>query len=140
MDRDSVIALFLSLAMASVGGYTVYDHYQQKSENRQIEGIITYSGVFEDEDTSTLEIEYRYTVEGETYNSTKICPGAGEGCYGDPDETVEKYPEGERVTVYVDPNDPSKSYLIDEGHPYPQMIMTVVGGAFALLVVRSELT
>jgi len=68
-----------------------------------------------DPDEWVVRLEYGYTYGGERYESGDICPGAGSGCYNQPRQLVEDYPEGENVTVYVDPSNPETSYLVEAG-------------------------
>lgn len=137
MGRNSILALVLVLAVTGVGGYALYDHYQQKAESRPVDAVVTYSGTWEGEESTHLELEYRYTVDGKTYTSTNVCPGIGDGdCYGPPEEVAARYEEGESVTAYVDPDDPSRAFLIEKGTPYPLYLMTGAGAFFTLLVLR----
>lgn len=82
-------------------------------------------------------VEYRYTVDGETYTDTRIfhstqvnneegeLRGKEYDERSDAQDIVDKYPEGGTAQVYYDPSDPSTSYLEDATG---NLLMTVVGG------------
>lgn len=123
-----VVVLLVGVALMA-GGWHLHQDAQQATETAiQTEGTVISSAVardeVEDDDGPDVQyypkIEYRYTFEGETYTSTSICPGTAEGCeasnYKDDrtrvEEFVSQYPEGETTTVYVLPDQPSRSFLV----------------------------
>lgn len=67
-------------------------------------------------------IVYNYTVDGEKYRNQNYKAGSGRRV-GDQfwaEDVVEEYEEGEKITVYYTPSDPSNSFIKDSMplHPY----------------------
>ena len=136
-----------------VGGWQFHQGAQHATENAiETEGTVLSAALTEKNGSGpnrdgtgsnsgyVPEIEYRYTYEGETYTSTSICPGTAEGCEAsnirsqdDVEGFLSQYPEGETVTVYVVPDEPSRAFLIetDSGSLAHFMMMGI--GALLLL-------
>lgn len=80
------------------------------------------------------EIEYEYTVDGETYTSDSVWPG--EDLSGTDEEkrraVVDRYPEGETVEAYYDPEDPAVAFLENESRSTASITLIVFGAGFAL--------
>lgn len=158
---QGVVLLLIGTALVA-GGWTFHQDAQQATENAiEMDGTVVSSVVteveVEDEDGSHIEyapeIEYRYTYEGTTYTSTSICPGTVEACEASNardresvEEFLSQYPEGETVTVYVLPDDPSRAFLVktDSGSIAHYMLIgfgaiTVLGGFGAVAVGLKKL-
>lgn len=146
--------VFLLVGVAVTGGgWYLYEDARYATENAvEVDATVVSSEVTEereddddDGDYDTVyspRVQYRYTYEGETYTNGDICPGAGSGCGAAQDretrqraqEFLADYEEGETVTVYVLPNEPSRSYLVDRDSPSnTYFIMMGIGGLFAVL-------
>ncbi|HBN76404.1 MAG TPA: hypothetical protein DD473_11420, partial [Planctomycetaceae bacterium] len=80
-----------------------------------VDGVVISSGLAggafrgEDDRSYTPEITYRYELEGDTYKSDRI--NFRVGGFNLPSrsafrEYIDKYPEGERISVYYDPKNP----------------------------------
>lgn len=82
-----------------------------------VEATIRNSRLERDENTYRPDIEYEYTVGGETFVNDDLYPGYGYWGSNKKDkhqEIVNKYPEGAVVEAYYDPKDPSTSVLINK--------------------------
>lgn len=85
-------------------------------------------------------IEYRYTVEGQTYNSTRLGYGSKpipEGYDGTVKSYVAVYPAGKNITAYYNPENPSESVLTNqESSPIllNVFLITLLGFFFLLIM------
>lgn len=62
--------------------------------------------------TYSIDIEYRYEVDGRTYTSDRYhFMGGSSSGYEGKAEVVERHPPGAVVTCYVDPDDPTQAVL-----------------------------
>jgi len=104
----SFIALFF------IGGPAIAD--LGTSDWIPTNGVIVDSGV----DTSTdgeggttycLWVDYQYTYNDETYGGDVVSFSKDNSCASWAGEADEKYPPGEEVTVYVNPNNPYEAVL-----------------------------
>jgi hypothetical protein len=136
--RDILLGLLVSLALTGVGGFMIYDHYQATMHSTPVDGVIVESTVVDynsgqGDRGSRPAIEYRYTYEGTTYTSSKLCPGEhNSGCYGPntgkvANSVVDRYPAGSTATVHVDPDDPSNAYLLDGDLPVWYLVVAGLG-------------
>lgn len=131
MDRETLAAVLIGVAFTAAGGYAVYDHYEQQLESRAVEATVLGSDVERSPESTQATVEYRYTVDGETYVSTQLCPVSGVICYDDAQAVVDRYPEGETVTAHVDSTNPEDSYLLTPGLPWKLLFIP----GFGLLVL-----
>lgn len=79
------------------------------------------------------QLEYRYTVQGETYFSDAIWPASDRG--GEEDWArafIADYQAGDTVEANYQPDAPGQAYLI-EGRPWLSWMAMAMGGIFALL-------
>jgi hypothetical protein len=157
----SALILVIGLGLLA-GGWSFYQGGQEATENAvEVEGTVLSTSIVEvevsDEEGRHIEyapeIAYRYTVEGESYTSMSICPGTAEGCEASNargrDEVADfltQYPEGEPVTIYVLPDEPSRSFLANTesgfiGYLFMMGIggVLVLGGLFAVAGSLKEL-
>lgn len=152
MGQSSVVGILLivviGLAMAGFGGYMWMEQGERIDSYEQTEATVVSSDVdrrtssTSEGGTSTTyypEVTYEYTVDGEAYQSENVMPGPGEtgkGQRGWAEGIVEDHPEGETVTAYYDPEDPSNAFLVKNREV---MFLGVAGfgGLFALLGVWS---
>ncbi|MDZ7688759.1 MAG: DUF3592 domain-containing protein [Halobacteriales archaeon] len=67
-------------------------------------------------------IQYRYTVDGEEYRNSNYKAGSGRRVDSQfwAEDIVEEYEEGETITVYYTPSEPSNSFIEKSmpAHPY----------------------
>lgn len=123
-----------------VGGYLAATGGQRiVVQRRAVESYEPVDATVEDSDfeargregpsqTFKPEITYEYEYDGKTYTSDTVFPG---GNYDSRDEEsvrrlVDNHNVGDDVTVYVDPDDPESSYLV-EGELRTAMLFVVAG-------------
>lgn len=122
--QGALVGTVIGLAFVAITGYLIYSHYVIVATSVAVDATVLESEIGVGDTTpgeaggqaTFPQVEYRYTYEGQTYTSTNICPGHGTGCYGPQTEdnarkVIRNYPEGERITAYVDPEDPSRAHL-----------------------------
>jgi hypothetical protein len=82
-------------------------------------------------------IEYEYTVGAETYTGDSVYPGTvtGSDDEGEERSVVERYEEGDTVTAYHHPEDPSRSFLEDESTLLEGIVTFGLGAALAVVGV-----
>jgi hypothetical protein len=156
MTRDSqssnpAIALLIGVLIMAGGGYLYYDGMQATENAETIDATVVSTSVTEqsgstgtgadNDDGYSVFVRYQYSYEGETYTSTSMCPGAGSACLPSSDsraemeEFLEDYPEGETVTAYVSPSNPSNAYLIDKSPSLIYLGVSAFGLVFFLVGV-----
>lgn len=78
-------------------------------------GQITHSEIDEDRDEDGTsyhaDIAFEYAVNDQRYAGDTVNFGQYGGSYGHAEEIVNKYPVGESVQVYYDPNEPTTAVL-----------------------------
>lgn len=76
------------------------------------------------------EIEYEYSVKGITHSSGAVsCGDYGSAFSSHAREIVERYPQGKKVPVYYDPQDPSVAVL-EPGSSWGAYIPLLIGVLF----------
>lgn len=147
---QNAVGILFGLAVIAAGGYLYYSEMQATTDVTDVEATVISSSVSEigsdpasgGGGSYTVNIQYRYTYDGETYRSWSLCPGAGSGCaptsnsQADMEEFLEDYPEGATVTVYVSRSDPSEAYLLQEEAPLVYLGVSVFGLLFVLVAVN----
>ncbi|MCA9245734.1 MAG: DUF3592 domain-containing protein [Planctomycetales bacterium] len=81
------------------------------------------------------EIQYEYSVAGETYRGTNVAAVNEMLAYATSDaaqKTIVKYPLGSRVNVYYHPSDPQVS-LLEPGNAGGAPVQIAVGAVFLLV-------
>lgn len=110
---------------AAAGGYLIYDQQQAVREAEQVEATVvdtdvresTSSGGTRNGGTSYYPVvEYRYTYDGQQYTNDNVFPGSSSRSTSRSraEEIADEYDQGDTATVYVDPENPSESFLIQE--------------------------
>lgn len=128
MSDNSVIGIVViivaGVAAAGFGGYMWMEQGERIDSYESTDATVLSSDVDVDvrndpdssgqERSYSADITYEYTVDGQTYESSNVMPGPGRSATGQnrAQNLVEQYPEGETVTAYYDPDDPSKSFLV----------------------------
>lgn len=113
-----VIGLAIGLACIAGGGFLTYDALEATVSAEEVEATVLESDVGRVDATEReyrAHVTYEYSYEGETYTSENIYAGTGDSdrfsTRGTAESFVQQYPEGETVTAYVDPDEPSRAYL-----------------------------
>lgn len=148
-----VVPVIVGLLVVAGGGYLFYSGMQTTANAEAVDATVVSSGVVDNSNTGgddakdyTVRVEYRYTYDGETYTSENLCPGAGTGCAPasdfrtDVQEFVDDHAEGDTVTAYVQPSNPSNAYLVDSGPPLVYLGVAAVGLLVLGLGVKRVLT
>jgi hypothetical protein len=96
----------------------------QRDEFEPVEATVLHSQIRSQTETDSgmrattyfPEIRYEYTVGGETFTSESVYPGRLEGTsnHSKIQSVVDAHPAGDRVQAYYHPEDPTRSFLIDE--------------------------
>lgn len=147
-NPPAVMAVLTVVGLLASGGvgYLIYDIQQATSGVERVDGTVLDAHVEENpraEGGHDLPVvEYRYTYEGETYENDNVFAGPSDvpdtslrGDGPDAREVLDRYEQGETVTVYVDPDDPSESYLIEDNPPRSGIGLIVFGTGFSALLV-----
>lgn len=127
-------------AAFTYGGIKTYRASTQRDTYEPVRATVVTSQLTGPSGGTSAQIEYEYTVGGETYVSDSLYPGpltsgGGPGSARDQDriqELVNTYPEGKTVEAYYDPTDPSVSFLINKSRK-GNALGSLAVGAFALL-------
>lgn len=122
-----VVLVGFSLLFLAVGGYLVYEQERALRSYESTDATVIGTDVDREVDrdpdpgdpdsvTYTPIVEYRYRVDGQTYTARNVYPG-GTGSRSDrgwAQGVVDDYRQGETVTAYYDPDDPSEAYLVQQ--------------------------
>jgi len=87
-----------------------------------------------------VEIRYRYTIEGRTYEGDRFCFGTGMTVYSlrAAERAVTTYPKGRIVTLFVSPSDRSRA-VIEPGVGWRVAMPFLAGGLLIALGIGSIL-
>ena len=88
----------------------------QTNDWEPVDGVVTDSYVSESSGgeggtTYCLHVNYEYTVDGMTFQGDKVSYSLENNCNSWSENADEEYAEGEEITVYYDPSNPSDSVL-----------------------------
>lgn len=153
LGRGLVFLAFLVGALAMTGfGWTMYQNEQFDVQQAvEVEGTVESTDVEQigttggSDDSGSIEYEavvrYTYTYEGQEYTSESVYPGPEKrfGLEEDARAVANQYSPGQTVTVYVNREDPSRAFLIEEtgGNLLPYLLMGI--GAILALVFGAAL-
>ena len=139
------------LIFGAVAAWILYTYFQQRREAEEsagwpaTQGTIVLSTVkvsttrHEDDDEIWEEIsyfpkvQYEYSVMGKTYTGGRIAFGASKGfsSRAAAEKVLERYPVGETVTVYYNPNNPADAVLEREMRGGGSLLFIGLAFAFA---------
>ncbi|MBT3337168.1 MAG: DUF3592 domain-containing protein [Anaerolineae bacterium] len=116
---------FILVVFGIIGAVMIYKYFQEKKDAEEslgwssTVGRITKSLMRREtsyESSNTLyypEVEYTYEFLGTEYTGDRITFGGstGNSNRNKSEETLAKYPVGENITVYYDPNNPEDAAL-----------------------------
>ncbi len=139
--KGGVVFLVLGLGFLVGGGYPAYEYVQDSQASEAVDaevlasdyGRITGSSAQDNE--YYVDVTYRYTYEGETYENDGVFLGGGNGELrrGRAEEVAENYAAGDAVTIYVVDGDPGNTYLVRQDMPYWYYILPGIGLILASL-------
>lgn len=138
MNSGYVVVGAASIVIGLLFGAVLFTHilpYQEDMRDvEEVDAVVLSSSVTQAQNsegqvTYTPAVTYRYTYEGTEYTSDSIFPGDVDPVSDESRarEIVAQYPEGEEVTAYVNTEDPSTAFLIDEAPPLWFWLAPVVG-------------
>lgn len=138
--RGILLVLVVGLAMVGFGGYMWLEQGERIRDYESTEATVLSSSVGSGSDVGDdyIDVTYEYTVDGQTYRSSNVEPGAGRGSMSRTrvEEFVENHPEGSTLTIYYDPEDPSNAYVLQERNlAFPGM--AAFGALFTLVALVS---
>ena len=141
-----VIFIVAGAAAAGFGGYMWVEQGEQINSYESTEATVISSQVDVERQTNPdsggtdrtyhPDVTYEYTVDGETYESSNVMPGPGRSASGKnrAQNIVDDHPEGETVTAYYDPENPSNAFLV-KNRQLKFIGVAAFGGLFSLFGV-----
>lgn len=127
--------IFVSLLLIGYGSYSISQYLLNDFEQRPANVIESYKKLIPANnihrpDKHFYSFKYEYTFAGKIYTSDKYTYTGGKS------EAVCEFKQGQKITAYVNPNDPSFS-VIKHGISSYMMAITVIG---LLMLVASILS
>lgn len=129
--------IVILLSVILIGAYSAVTAYlDYNSEKIRVDGTVISSEAEKDSSRRGVSydpnIEYEYTYNGQTYSNDNVKPGAGSVSMSrsEAESLVSNYSEGDVVTVYIDAESPSTSWLVDElpvGTMLTSSLISIVG-------------
>lgn len=120
-------SVFVSLVFAlvfMVGGWlfyknvsqTIIDEANASKDWPTVQGMVSFSDIHssisDGDEMYRVVIEYNYTVQAENYTGNRITAvSSSTSSFSEVDKDLSKYPEGEMVSVYYNPEAPGISML-----------------------------
>jgi hypothetical protein len=148
--RTVLTALFLAVVTAA--GVSTWQAWRTR-DFRPVPGAILSRGVSSTNQRSTtarkqsrptqfLHLVYRYEVDGQTYDGNRIQAGTFGMASGDSLKRFgERFPEGQQVPVYVDPDDPGNAVLVPGLSSVATMLYAISGlVGFGVFLLRALTT
>jgi hypothetical protein len=121
-----VMLLVSGVALTGFSGYVWFDQRQEVRTFEPTEATVISSDVHGMGEDRELDVTYEYTVDGETYESSNVYPGAFD-LNSNAEAVVADHPEGATVTAYYDPANPSNAFLIKTRNTLILLLMTAFG-------------
>lgn len=130
-NRTIVVGLvvLLGVFLMTWGGYTAWEQWHAVETFEPVDAEVVSVRV---EDDGFPAVTYRYTVEGATYTSNDVFPGAGRRGGQVAKRSIGTYVEGQTVTAYYDPDDPARSFLVRQPF-YTTPLLTLIVGVWVIL-------
>ena len=138
---QAVLLIAIGVLFAGLGGSLYLDQQAAIENSVPIEGTVLTSEVEidrpsdPDDPTSYYPVvTYRYEYDGQSYTNDNVFPGTGRQSTSESRaaEIVREYADGETVTVYVDPAEPQRSFLLKESAELFHFVFIGIGGFAAL--------
>ena len=139
----SLLATILLFAMAGGAWFLIIEQPSQAMENADttVDGTVVATNIERSVNSGEgsqynydPEVVYRYSYEGETYTNDNIRPGSEGRVYGShsgAEDIIDRYPNGSTVTVHVNSEDPSQSFLQEESRQlndyFPVALLALLG-------------
>ena len=139
----------LLLAVLTAAGVSTWQAWRTR-DFASVPGAIISRGVSSTSQRSTsartasrrsqfLHLLYRYQVNGQTYEGNRIQAGTFGMASGDSLKKFgDRFPDGQRVPVYVDPGDPTNAVLVPGLSSVAKMLYAFSGFlAFGVFLLRA---
>jgi uncharacterized protein DUF3592 len=97
--------VFLGIALSQLWSF-----FESKSWV-QTQGVISQSQWVPRRGGNSAQINYKYSVNGQSYEGNNILPGLNQYSQPEQEAKLKQYPAGATVTVFYDPSDPQESSL-----------------------------
>jgi hypothetical protein len=128
----------LALLAAAASAVLISAQERRLSTWRPAPAVITESGertyrTYKGGSSRSLRIRYRYRADGREYESTRVFPGPLATTGGESLELRERFPVGSAVTAFVDPDDPSRAFLVPVRSFLPYLVVLLVSAPLGAL-------
>lgn len=128
MNTDYIVvgvaAVGIGLMLAGAAWFQIVPYQEDRRNAETVGAQVVSSGVAEGMNSEgqpvyAPNVTYRYSYEGGEFVSSSVFPGSGDvvSSRSRAEEIVDRFREGDRVTAYVNTEDPESAFLIDEGAP-----------------------
>jgi len=141
-----VAAVGIGLMLAGVAWFQIVPYQEDRRNAETVDAQVVSTGVTqgmnsEGQTQYAPNVTYRYSYGGTEYASSSVFPGAGDvvSSRSRAEEIVDRYREGDRVTAYVNAEDPESAFLIDESAPLWYWAGPVLGALIVLYGLHSIL-
>ncbi|WP_241175232.1 DUF3592 domain-containing protein [Natronolimnobius sp. AArcel1] len=141
MDDKTKYALMIVAGLAVLWyGYADYQTQDDRLENAiEVDATILETDIDRRSSSNSgtsyyPDVEFEYEYEGETYISSNIDAAssrAGDSSRSAAQSVLDEYPEGEEVTVYLDPSEPDEAFL-ENDRSYAPLLFVLAGAAIAI--------
>jgi hypothetical protein len=141
--RGTLFALAFVVVGISITGFGVMDYQNQQSDLQEaveVEGTVQSTDVHEHSNENGYSydpyVKYTYSYEGQQYTSRSVYPGLNDRTYNDrekAEEVVSQFSPGETTTVYVNRENPSSAFLIEDTQPFRPFLVLGGGVLFAAI-------
>lgn len=126
------------MLLALVGGVGIVAQHRAMASFSSTSGTVTRSALISDRIRGYRpRIEYTYIAGQRAYSGNMLTPLPGGllASKATVQKWVERFRVDQAVTVYIDPLDPSRSYLVPMArfYPYGMVLLAVAGASLALL-------
>jgi hypothetical protein len=145
--RSILFVLVFVVVGVAITGFGVMDYQNRQSdiENAvQVQGTVQSVDVHErsSEGDSSYNpyIKYTYSHDGQQYTSRSVYPGLNQRTFDSRDkaeEVVSQYSPGETTTVYVNQENPSSAFLVEEPQPFRSFLIMGFGIIFLVIALFS---
>jgi hypothetical protein len=148
MNSQYIVVGVVAIVIGAVFGAVAWTHIAPYQNDRQsaasVEAVILDSSISEGRNaegqlTYAPNVSYRYEYEGTSYTSHSIFPGDINPVSdrSEAEDIVARYETGEHVTAYVNQNDPSSAFLLDQTAPLWYWLGPLIGIGMILYGVHS---
>ncbi len=126
--------LILGLLIGTGGLYLAFDQYWKINNFKPVDARVISTSIEKHVSRSgrggrsvsySPVVKYTYSVGSEKHESNQVFPISFSGSYEFAKKTIEMFPPGKRTTAYIDPGDPSRSFLVKRYFFIPYLLVLV---------------